>query len=140
MSGKAFVDTNVIVYAHDTANPAKCARARLLLTDGMRRGNLVLSTQVLSEFFVTITRKVQQPLPLSAARREVRLLAAFELVPTDAELIVEAIALHERHALNYWDALIVAAAIRGGCEALYSEDLQPGRRFGSVRIENPFAE
>jgi predicted nucleic acid-binding protein len=139
MSAKAFVDTHVIVYAHDDAAPAKRDRARHLLARGIAAGGVATSTQVLSEFFVTVTRKVRKPLSSEAARHEVRLLAALELADIDAPLVDRAIEIQERCQVSYWDGLIIAAAERLGCDTLLSEDLTDGQTYGAVTVRNPFA-
>jgi predicted nucleic acid-binding protein len=139
MSGKVFVDTNVIVYAHDDAAPAKRDSARRLLAKGITDGGVATSTQVLSEFFVTITRKVQKPLSAEAARHEIRLLAALDLADIDLALVDRAIEAHGRWQVSYWDGLIIAAAERLGCDTLLSEDLSDGQVYGSVTVRNPFS-
>lgn len=135
---KTFLDTNVLVYAFDTAEPAKQARAQEVLR-GTDPESLVLSTQVLSEFFVVVTRKLATPLPPGDAAAAVRNLSALQVVTTDAALVQEAIELCEVHQLSYWDSLIVAAARRAGCGQLLSEDLQHGARLADLQVVNPFA-
>ena len=134
-----FVDTNVLAYAHDRSEPLKqpIAQARL---DGLWRDRTgVLSTQVLQEFYVVATRKFDPPMPPGTARELVGLYAEWPVVQIDVPLLLAASALEERHTLSFWDALIVEAARRSGATRLLTEDLQPGRRLGDVRIENPFA-
>lgn len=139
MSGRAFLDTNVLVYAVDEADPDKRDRARQLLAEA-DPGDLVLSTQVLCEFYVVVTRKLERPLPDAVAAEAVADLSQFPLiVATDAELVRDGIATCQRWQLSFWDGLIVAAATAAGCDLVLSEDLSDGARLGSVRIENPFA-
>ena len=101
-------------------------------------GTGATSTQVLSEFFVTVTKKVAKPLSVPVARREVRLLAALEVAEIDIATIDQAIDLHERCHIGYWDALILAAAAKCGCATVLSEDLSDGQTYGAVTVRNPF--
>jgi predicted nucleic acid-binding protein len=133
------VDTNVLVYAVDDAEPHKRDAARRLLGSD-QHGELVMSAQVLSEFYVAVTRKLAVPLPEATAEEAVRWLALNPVVPVDASLVGQAIRSSRSAQLSYWDGLIVAAAERADCEVLFSEDLNDGQAIGRVRIENPFRE
>lgn len=133
-----FVDTNVLVYAHDRTDGVRQPIAAQLLEDLWRARDGVLSTQVLTEFYAVVTRKFDPPLPRREARALVDAYAAWPLVQVDAPLIVAASALEEQHSLSFWDALIVEAARRGGANRLVSEDLQHGRRIAGLVIANPF--
>jgi predicted nucleic acid-binding protein len=137
---KTFVDTNVLVYAHDRSAGVRHEVARTLLAElwGTRGGSL--STQVLQEFYAVATRKLQPPIPREEARAIVAAYGEWCDVATEPQLIVAASRLEEEHSLSFWDALIVQAAIRAGASRLVSEDLQDGRRFGTLTIENPFAQ
>lgn len=133
-----FVDTNVLAYAHDASEQRRQPIAAALV-DGLwhsREG--VLSTQVLTEFYVVATRKFQPPLPRREARGLVDAYSAWPVVTVDTALITAASALEERHSLSFWDALIIEAARRAGADQLLSEDLQHGRRIAGLVIENPF--
>jgi predicted nucleic acid-binding protein len=138
MTGRAFVDTNVVVYAFDDDEPDKQERARDLLSD---RGDevLVLSTQVLAEFFVTVTRKLTRPLDPGTARQAVAELSELPIVRTDTDLVLAGIDLADRYQLSVWEGLIVQAAVVGGCESIFTEDLANGSDLAGVRIQNPFA-
>jgi len=136
MSARAFVDTNVFVYLFDADAPDKKAVAGRLLRE--EAGRLVLSTQVLKEFYVTVTRKLAKPLPEDEALNATRALGELPVVQVDAETIYAAISLSQRHRLSFWDALVIRAAVTGGCEVLLSEDLQHGQEVDGVRVENPF--
>lgn len=139
MSGKAFVDTNVLVYAHDLDAGERHGVAARLVAELWETRSGVISTQVLQEFYVNATRKIPSPLPRTLARQIVRAYAAWqtELVgPPEIELASE---LEERHRLSFWDAMIVAAALKGGASRILTEDMSPGRTISGVRIENPFA-
>ncbi|MFL6234401.1 MAG: PIN domain-containing protein [Thermoanaerobaculia bacterium] len=140
MSDRTFFDTNVLVYIFDTDSPAKQARARDLLTEHARFGRIVLSSQVLQEFYVTVIRKLARPLPVEEALAALVHLSSFPLITSDGALILRAVQLHQKASLSFWDALIVQAALESNCRRLLSEDLQHGRRFGGLLIENPFAE
>ena len=137
MSGRAFLDTNVLVYLFDRDTPAKQQRARTVLE--AEGGSAAVSTQVLQEFYVTVTRKLGQPLTEKDAEAAVRDLAALEVVPVDAPLVLAAIGRSRGDRLSLWDALVVESAIKGDCRRLLTEDLQDGRLFGRLRVENPFA-
>jgi predicted nucleic acid-binding protein len=138
-AGRTFLDTNVLVYCFDRANPQKRERA-LAIVEGKASeiGDLVLSTQVLQEFFVTVIRKLARPLEESAAEAAVRELCTLPIVHVDTSMVLAAIGTSRRHRLSLWDSLILHAAVEGGCDLLLSEDLQDGFEFESLRIENPF--
>ncbi len=135
----SFIDTNVLVYAHDRSETRKQPLAQALLDDLWRQRTGTLSTQVLQEFYVVATRKFDPPLRRAAAREIVALYSQWPTVQVDVALILAASKLEERHTLSFWDALIVEAARRAGATRLLTEDLQAGRRIGDVKINNPFA-
>jgi predicted nucleic acid-binding protein len=141
MSGinRAFFDTNVLVYAHDSADDRKRDRAQALIIAGLKNGAGVISAQVLCEFYVTVTRKIATPLSLDAARQELSLLGRLNVVETDATLVLRATAMQAKWQTSFWDALILAAAERARCVTLWSEDLAGGKTYGAVRVLNPFA-
>jgi len=139
MTGLVFVDTNVLVYARDIAEPAKQAQAeawmrRLWLEDAGR-----LSWQVLNEYYVTATRKLSPCLSREEARADVQDLLAWNPLPVDESMVRAAWRLQDVHSLSWWDALIVAAAQVAGCPFLLSEDLAAGQDYGGVEVVNPFA-
>lgn len=137
-AGRTFVDTNVLLYAHDASETEKQPIARALLEVLWVDRSGVLSTQVLQEFYVVATRKFTPPMRRSEARELVALYATWSVVQVDVGLIVDAAALEERAQLSFWDALIVEAARRAGATRLVSEDLQDGRRIAGLVIDNPF--
>jgi predicted nucleic acid-binding protein len=137
MSDKVFLDTNVIVYLFDHDAPAKQDRARQILAEGTRV-HLVISTQVLQEFYVTVTRKLGKPLAEAEAEAAARELSALDVVDLDCEMVLRSIAGARTHKMSLWDALIVEAAKARDCGTLLSEDLQHGRRYGKLKVENPF--
>jgi predicted nucleic acid-binding protein len=135
----SFIDTNVLVYAHDRSETRKQPLAQALLDDLWRQRTGTLSTQVLQEFYVVATRKFDPPLRRAAAREIVALYSQWPTVQVDVALILAASKLEERHTLSFWDALVVEAARRAGATRLLTEDLQAGRQIGDVKINNPFA-
>jgi predicted nucleic acid-binding protein len=139
MNDRTFFDTNVLVYLFDADSPIKQARARLLFQEHVQLGRIALSPQVLQEFYVTVTRKLVRPLAGEAALAALAQLSALPLVAIDGALILRAVQLHQKASLSFWDALIVQAALEGNCKILLSEDMQHGRRFGDLAIQNPFA-
>ncbi|MBI4309996.1 MAG: PIN domain-containing protein, partial [Candidatus Omnitrophica bacterium] len=108
------------------------------IIDGTISGNAVISAQVLSEFFVTVTLKIKEPLSLSAAEAEVVLLSRLEVISLDIFLVQTAIQLQRKHRLSYWDSLILACAIKGDCTEIHSEDFVHGRRYEGVVVKNIF--
>jgi predicted nucleic acid-binding protein len=137
MARRTFFDTNVLVYLFDGDSPDKQSRARDALQQALERGAVVISTQVLQEFFVTVTRKLARPLPAREAEAALRRLMELSVVQIDPDLILAAAVSSRRDRISFWDALILAAASAAGCEEVLSEDLQHGRSFGGVRITNP---
>jgi predicted nucleic acid-binding protein len=136
---RVFVDTNVLVYLFDGDSPAKQERAREVVAEVARARSLVLSPRVLGELYVTITRKLAQPVPAAAALRALEDLAAFPVVAVDATLVQRAAARSAAEQVSYWDALILEAAVEAGAAAVYSEDLQAGSAYAGVTVEDPFA-
>ena len=136
--GRAFFDSNVVVYAMSPSDPAKCKAARDLLGSAVEGRRGVVSAQVLGETFVTLTPKVPKPLSREAALANLRALSCLRVVPLTEELVFRAIELQEEQQLSYWDALVVAAAESADCATLWSEDLSDGRVYGSVTVRNPF--
>jgi predicted nucleic acid-binding protein len=139
VTGRAFIDTNVWVYAVDTSDERKQTRALAVLEQEMRHG-VVLSAQVIGEYYVTTTRKLDPPLAPTAALEDVRDMMRQAVVPLDARLAEAAAIGAQAWRLSYWDALLVAAARTAGAQRLLSEDLQDGRVIDGVTIENPFRD
>jgi predicted nucleic acid-binding protein len=134
---RVFFDTNVLVYVHDDRDAAKQLRASALFRDTPTH-QMVVSGQVLGEFYWTVTRKLPTPLSDGAAKDAVLALADFNVVPIDTQLVRDAIELATTARLAYWDALIVKAASSAGCQVLLTEDLNHGQVIDGVRVENPF--
>ena len=135
-----FVDTYILVYAHDASESGKQPIAEALLRQLWRQGTGVLSTQVLQEFYVVATRKYDPPMSRDLARRLVAHYANWRVIGVDLPLIVSASELEEMHSLSFWDALVVEAARRAGATRLATEDMQDGREFGDLRIHDPFRQ
>jgi predicted nucleic acid-binding protein len=137
-SGPVFVDTNVLVYAHDRSEAQRQPVAQALLAQLWRNRAGALSTQVLQEFYVVATRRYDPPMSRREARQLVDAYSHWQLIQIDVALILAASQLEERHTLSFWDALIVEAARRAGAKRLVTENLQSGRRLAGVLIHNPF--
>jgi predicted nucleic acid-binding protein len=133
-----FVDTNVLVYARDTADPAKQAKASEWIAHLWDRGEGRLSLQVLQEYYVTTTRKLRPGLEPEDARADVLDLAAWSPAVADTQMVAAAWSVEDRFGLSFWDALIVAAAQVARCEVLLTEGLQHGMDLEGVRIVDPF--
>ena len=134
--GRAFFDTNVLLYMYSSADARKQNRARELYREYALSGRIVLSTQVVQEFFVAGLRKLK--LPRKQVGEVALSLLESPLVVIHASQIRTALENEELYGISFWDALIVAAAESGGAEVLYSEDLNHGQQYGSVMVRNPF--
>lgn len=139
MSVRTFLDTNILVYLFDHDEPAKESRAREIL-DKAELGELALSTQVMSEFYVTVTRKLKRQVDIDIVMQAIDWLGFLLVVSSDTALVKSAIQTSRSAQISYWDGLIVAAAARADCERLLTEDLNDGQVIGSVCIENPFRD
>jgi predicted nucleic acid-binding protein len=140
MSGRSFVDTNVVVCAADE-NPADRRKhdiAVKLLADEPE--SLVLSTQVLLEFYQVVTRQLAKPLDLGRANAAVRALTKMDIVGSDAQLVLAAIDTSRSAQISIWDALIIEAAREADCDRVLTEDLSDGQVIRGVRVENPFRD
>lgn len=131
-----FVDTNILLYAYDRNEPVKHPAARAEVSRLWRQGEGVLSTQVLQETYLNLTRKVR--MPRARARSLIERYARWRVHAVGVDDIIAASELEQRHTLSFWDALLVVSAQRSGAERLLTEDLQHGRVISGVRIENPF--
>jgi predicted nucleic acid-binding protein len=136
---KFFFDTNVLVYLFDADSPGKRKKARTLFQTHTESGDILLSTQVLQEFYVVVTRKLARQLDAGAAAEAVSSFAELPMVQIDSALIVSAIHRSRSNQLSFWDALIVQAAIEGHASTLYSEDMQHGQMLDSLQVVNPFS-
>jgi predicted nucleic acid-binding protein len=139
MNGNYFIDTNVLIYSLDPASAPKQQRARALVTDGSTSKLGIVSFQVVQEFVNVALKKFQTvgtPGDIAAFLQGV--LFPMMAVPSSPWLFRDALRLGEENQIAWFDSLIVAAAIQSRCKILYSEDLEDGRRFGDVVVENPF--
>ena len=137
MSDKFFVDTNILVYAHDRSAGSKHQLAVALLERMWQAENGVLSTQVLQEFCFSVRRKLVRPLSLDDTSRVVRQYLAWEVIVNTPAAVLEAMETESRYKISFWVALILNAAEQAGASILYSEDFSNGQRYGSVRVVNP---
>lgn len=138
MSVRTFVDTNVLVYAHDVEAKTKHSAASNLLRELWAERTGVLSPQVLQEFYVTVTRNIPRPIPKQSARLVVNNYAVWCVDTTPADISV-AFQIEDASKIGFWDALIVASALKSGAARILSEDLNAGQAISGIRIENPFA-
>ena len=137
MSGREFIDTNVLIHADDAREPQKRDRARALIRELMRARRGVVSLQVLQEFFAAATRKLG--VTAEDAKRRVVLYARFDIVTLTPSDLLAAIDLHRLHHLSIWDCLVMRAALNANCTTLHSEDLSNGFVIDSLTVRNPFA-
>jgi len=133
-----FVDTNVLIYAHDRSAGSKHERARALMQELWDTRAGCLSIQVLQEFYVNITRKVAHPLTPEAAAEIITDLSMWQIHRPDVSDLLEAIRLQTRLQLSFWDAMIIASANRLACHTVWSEDLNAGQSYGDTVVQNPF--
>jgi predicted nucleic acid-binding protein len=139
MSGsRRFVDTNVLVYAHDMTAGAKHDRARALIEELWNTRQGCLSIQVLQEFFVTTTRKIPRPLHATDAARIIEELAHWHVHAPTAADVLAAIDVHRHAGVSFWDAMILRSAKELGCNIVHSEDLTSGQEYEGVEVRNPF--
>ncbi len=131
-----FFDTNVLVYCTDTTAPKKQAIARALVSTASASGDAMVSTQVMIELFNVLTRK--QQMPAANAQTLIAAYTGWSVVPSDLTLVTAAIEKSTQHQLSIWDAMVIEAALRGGAQTLYTEDLTHGQRFDAITVVNPF--
>jgi len=134
-----FFDTNILVYLFDAKTPDKQAKARGLWSQACKERTPVVSTQVLQEFFATVTKAVKQGVSVPKAREAILEFASMaELVTISVPLIAAATRRVEASGFSFWDSLIIESAIGCGAHRLWTEDLQDGQTFGELLIVNPF--
>ncbi len=138
MNGKHFVDTNILVYAHDQTAGLKHQRAQLLTQDLWNSMDGIVSTQVLQELYVNLRRRSKSPLPASEAERILLDYFEWEVVVNDRTSLIRAVELETRYQISFWDALMLQAAERSGAGTVYTEDLNHGQRYAGVKAVNPF--
>ncbi|WP_341880028.1 PIN domain-containing protein [Synechococcus sp. UW140] len=135
---RVFVDTNLWVYRLDQREPQKGQFTKNWLRQLVQNDEIVISTQVLIELRAVMARKLHPAISTSEARKALKALADFEVVPTDTALVLDAHELAAANQIAWFDALILEAAIRSHCSVLYSEDFNVGRHFEGLEIRNPF--
>jgi predicted nucleic acid-binding protein len=140
MSDKYFVDTNILVYAHDRSAGVKHQRAQALVERLWDSGEGALSTQVLQELCINLRRKAGNPLSVDEVRLLIRDYVTWEVVTNSPAAILKALEIEVRYKISFWDALIVQAAEETGASILYSEDLAAGQRYGALRVVNPLIQ
>ena len=140
MKDKIFLDTNVIVYAHDRSSGKKHTIAMEIMEYLWERKKGVISVQVMQEFYVCVTTKILKPLPLKVARKILEYLLNWDVIINDEYIIIKAINLQEKYRFSFWDSLIVQSAIQSQAYTLFSEDLSDGQIIKNVKIVNPFVQ
>ena len=138
MTDRVFVDTNVLVYSRDASEPPKQKQAMAWMAHLWSEQAGRLSFQVLNEFYIAVTNKLQPGMDPQSAREDVRFLLAWRPIPIDARVVEGAWLIQDRYKLSWWDALIVSAAQVGDCRYLLTEDLQENQNLGNVKVINPF--
>lgn len=136
---KVFIDTNVLTYLFDDAEPEKQKVAGERLRSEQRERDLVVSTQVLQELYASLTKGAHPIATAAVAEKAVQHAAGLSVVQVDVPLVLQAITRSREQSLSFWDALIVGAALSAECSVLLSEDLNDGQLFGKLRVTNPFA-
>jgi predicted nucleic acid-binding protein len=137
MADKYFVDTNILLYAHDSSGGVKRDRARQVIERLWSTGEGVLSTQVLQELCVNLRRKVARPLPVDEVRSLIQDYLSWEIVVNTPQSVIQALEIAVRYKISYWDALVLQAAESCGAAILYSEDFSTGQNYGAVQVINP---
>jgi predicted nucleic acid-binding protein len=140
MKDKVFLDTNIIVYAHDRSSGDKHAVAREIMDYLWESRKGVISVQVLQEFFVCVTKKISKPLLIKNARAILEYLSTWDIVVNDKYITLKAIDLQEKYRFSFWDSLIIQAAIQSRASILLSEDLPDGQVIKDLKILNPFTK
>lgn len=136
--GYQFIDTNILVYAHDRSAGDKQVGADRLLRKLWQSRQGCISLQVMQEFYVTVTRKVPHPLSSARATEIITNLKAWQVHLPDVDDVLKAIILQEQHNISFWDAMILHSARQLGCKIVWSEDLNTGQHYQGVQVMNPF--
>jgi predicted nucleic acid-binding protein len=140
MPDKYFVDTNILMYAHDRSAGLKHDRARQVIERLWISGQGVLSTQVLQELCINLRRKIARPLPVEEVRRLIQDYLSWEIVVNTPASVLQALEIEVRYKTSFWDALVLQAAESAGAAVLYSEDLASGQKYGPVQVTNPLTD
>ena len=137
MADKFFVDTNILIYAHDRSAGTKHQRALHAIERLWTTGQGVLSTQILQELCINLRRKLARPLPVDEVRRLIQDYLSWEIVVSSPEAVLQALEIEVRYKIGFRDALVLQAAEQSGAAILYSDDLATGQNYGPVRVMNP---
>ncbi len=137
MNALEFLDTNVLIYAYSPDDPRKQQVAQELLKRGVK-GGCIVSVQVLAELAVVLLHKIKPATPPDEVAEVIDLLASIPTVQPDADTVRRAVQAHEQYGVHFYDGMIIAAAERGGCKKIWSEDLKAGQEYFGVNVENPF--
>jgi predicted nucleic acid-binding protein len=140
MNDKVFVDSNILIYAYDIDETRKHTIAANIVRELWDTEKGIISTQVLQEFYVTVTQKIPSPLSPTTARGIIRTYGVWHVEINDLETVLFASELQERYTISFWDGMIVAAAYRGGANTLLTEDLNHGQLIEGMEIRNPFID
>lgn len=138
MNNGVFFDTNILVYAYDTEDPAKQKVAKNLILENIRNAQGWLSIQVFGEFFNVVTRRIPEPLTSEEAREAISALSLLNITKMDMKLVSRAIDTHQKYGTTYWDSMIVVAAERANCSRLFSEDFNSSQKYHGIIADNPF--
>ena len=137
-SDRFFIDSNILIYAYNRAEPQKQSVATDLIASFLQNENAVVSVQVLGEFFSVVTRRIPRPLSVEEATAVIDLISSLQVLNIDSAMVRRAIATHSRYGTSYWDSLIIAAAERARCPRILSEDMNPGQSYHGIVVVNPF--
>ncbi len=138
MSGKVFLDANILVYAHDKDSGDKHSIAVKIVNDLWEKRSGVLSNQILQEFYVGVTKKILKPIARSEAREIIRTYSCWSIKDISPMSIIRASEIEEKNRISFWDALVIVAAYEAKCEKILTEDLNSGQVIEGVLVENPF--
>jgi predicted nucleic acid-binding protein len=133
-----FIDTNILIYAHDRSAGEKHSRAQSLVGELWQSGKGCLSIQVVQEFYVNVTQKVAKPLKADVAAQIIADLSVWQIHRPGIEDVLDAILLQNRYQTSFWDAMIIASAIQLSCHTIWSEDLNTGQVYDTVTVASPF--
>ena len=138
MNDKVFIDTNILVYANDSSDKDKQEKAKTLIRNVLLDQSGVISIQVLSEFWVSVTKKIDVPLSEDIAQKQTEFFELMVIIDLTLSIFKSAVTIKKRNKLSYWDSLIIAAAYSAGCSTIYTEDFNHGQIIEGMTICNPF--
>ena len=139
MTALDFLDTNILVYAYDFSDPAKQRVAQEIVRKALT-GEVLLSAQVLAEFAATLLHKLSPPAKPNEVNGILDALEPIRVILPDAVLVRRALQAHEEYGVHFYDGMIIAAAERGGCSRIWSEDLNAGQAYFGIVVEDPFSK